>query len=204
MPPFLGQGMCAGVRDAANLAWKLDLVLRGDARPSLLDTYQEEREPHVRAVIETDIYLGNLIQTTDVDVARQRDAMARSGGPVTLVPPVPKIGAGLIADGEACGRPSPQPVLEDGRRGDAQLGDGFALVGDVAPGARARAILDRLGARAVPASAPMLRDWLADAGARAAVIRPDRIVLALVDTPDDLDRALAPIAAHLTLERIIA
>jgi 3-(3-hydroxy-phenyl)propionate hydroxylase len=201
MPPFLGQGLCAGVRDAANLAWKLDLVLRGDARASLLDTYQQEREPHVRAVIETDIYLGNLIQTTDADVARQRDAAARSGGPVTLVPPIPTIGAGLDADGDACGRPSPQPLFEDGRRGDALLGDGFGLVGDVTPGEQARAILDRLGARVLPMPVPMVRAWLADAGARAAIIRPDRIVLALVDTPDDLDRALAPIAAHLTRER---
>jgi 3-(3-hydroxy-phenyl)propionate hydroxylase len=176
-------------------------VLRGDARASLLDTYQQEREPHVRAVIETDIYLGNLIQTTDADVARQRDAAARSGGPVTLVPPIPTIGAGLDADGDACGRPSPQPLLEDGRRGDALLGDGFGLVGDVTPGEQARAILDRLGARVLPMPVPMVRAWLADAGARAAIIRPDRIVLALVDTPDDLDRALAPIAAHLTRER---
>jgi 3-(3-hydroxy-phenyl)propionate hydroxylase len=49
-PPFLGQGMCAGIRDASNLAWKLDLVLRGDAGPKLLESYGQERAPHVEAL----------------------------------------------------------------------------------------------------------------------------------------------------------
>ncbi|MBL9095606.1 MAG: bifunctional 3-(3-hydroxy-phenyl)propionate/3-hydroxycinnamic acid hydroxylase, partial [Alphaproteobacteria bacterium] len=59
-PPFAGQGMCSGVRDAVNLAWKLTHVLRGQAREKLLDTYQTEREPHVRAVTETAIAMGRV------------------------------------------------------------------------------------------------------------------------------------------------
>ena len=60
MPPFLGQGMCSGIRDAQNLAFKLDLILAGRAGDELLDTYQAEREPHVRAVIEKGIELGRI------------------------------------------------------------------------------------------------------------------------------------------------
>ena len=52
MPPFLAQGMCSGIRDSHNLAWKLDLVLRGYADAAILDTYQPEREPHVRFITE--------------------------------------------------------------------------------------------------------------------------------------------------------
>ena len=51
MPPFLGQGLCSGVRDAQNLAWKLDLVLGERASAELLDTYMPEREPNCRAMI---------------------------------------------------------------------------------------------------------------------------------------------------------
>src|SRR5205085_3963572 len=73
MPPFLGQGMCSGMRDAANLAWKLDAVLYG-ASDALLDTYQPEREPHVRTIVEAAVGFGRLICTTDVDVAAGRNA----------------------------------------------------------------------------------------------------------------------------------
>ena len=63
MPPFAGQGMCSGIRDAHNLAFKLDLVLRGVAKESLLDTYQEERKPHVTAISKGAIKMGKAIQT---------------------------------------------------------------------------------------------------------------------------------------------
>jgi 3-(3-hydroxy-phenyl)propionate hydroxylase len=68
-PPFLAQGMCQGIRDAANLVWKLALVRRGLADPGLLDTYQGEHAPHVR-------------QTTLVAKdSASRSASAIPGGP---------------------------------------------------------------------------------------------------------------------------
>lgn len=198
MPPFLGQGMCAGLRDAANLAWKLDLVLRGEASDTLLDTYQEEREPHVRRVIETDMYLGGLIQTTDPEVARQRDQMATSAGaPTSLAMPPIRVGGALCGARDGCGLPCPQPRLPDGRRYDDALGDGFALVGAVTPSPWAARVLDRIGTRVVTDPGPEVAGWLGAHIARAVVVRPDRQVLACVSTTDELDRALQPLAAHL-------
>ncbi|MBB5497584.1 bifunctional 3-(3-hydroxy-phenyl)propionate/3-hydroxycinnamic acid hydroxylase [Paraburkholderia sp. MM5384-R2] len=73
MPPFMGQGLCAGVRDAYNLAWKLDAVLRGNAADALLDTYGQERRPHVQTVVETAKSFGLIIGELDEQAARERD-----------------------------------------------------------------------------------------------------------------------------------
>ena len=73
MPPFLAQGMCSGMRDAHNIAWKLDLVLRGLAGEELLDSYQPEREPHVRFITEKAIELGRVQTLRDPEKARERD-----------------------------------------------------------------------------------------------------------------------------------
>jgi len=100
MPPFLGQGMCSGVRDAHNLVWKLALVLRGLASDELLDTYEIERSPHVRSIIETAVALGGLLQTTDPKVAAERDAMMLAPG--ASGPPrndMPGLTTGVIAEG---------------------------------------------------------------------------------------------------------
>jgi 3-(3-hydroxy-phenyl)propionate hydroxylase len=72
-PPFLGQGMCAGIRDTVNLAWKLDAVHRLGAPNSLLDTYEAERKPHVREIVEHAKTFGTIIGELDVDAARARD-----------------------------------------------------------------------------------------------------------------------------------
>ncbi|MBI3197590.1 MAG: bifunctional 3-(3-hydroxy-phenyl)propionate/3-hydroxycinnamic acid hydroxylase [Rhodospirillales bacterium] len=72
-PPFLGQGMCAGLRDAANLSWKLTAIVKGGADDSLLDTYESERLPHVRAFIELAVKLGAVLQETDPAAAATRD-----------------------------------------------------------------------------------------------------------------------------------
>ena len=199
-PPFLGQGMCAGVRDAANLAWKLHRVLLGTSPEALLDTYQHERVPHVEDLVGAAVGFGRLICTTDTAVAAQRDAdmlAARSagGGHVGTIAAAPLTAGPLVAPGS--GQQSQQPTI-DGRRLDDLVGNRFAvvartadlLVGDGAEWWRER------GAVAFDAStAPTLVVVLDALDADVAVVRPDRYVLQAgghLPIPDAATRELIP------------
>ena len=73
-PPFLGQGLCSGIRDAANLAWKLVHIRRCGFNAALLDSYRDERRPHVVAVVEAAKEFGRIVGELDMDKARARDA----------------------------------------------------------------------------------------------------------------------------------
>lgn len=111
MPPFLGQGLCAAIRDTVNLAWKLDAVQRLGAAPALLDTYGEERTPHVRTIVGHAKAFGLIIGELDGDAARVRDARMRaeleSGRAETVRQKfIPGLNSGLIAH-DAQGRPQP-------------------------------------------------------------------------------------------------
>jgi 2-polyprenyl-6-methoxyphenol hydroxylase-like FAD-dependent oxidoreductase len=74
MPPFLAQGLCSGFRDAHNLAWKLDLVLKGQAQPAFLDTYMAERGPNARATIVESMRVGLHVNERDPEKVARRDA----------------------------------------------------------------------------------------------------------------------------------
>ncbi len=176
-PPFMGQGMAAGIRDASNLAWKLADVVHGAMPETLLDTYESEREPHVRTFIETAVQLGRVIQATDLDEVAGRDremtATIRE-----FKTPQPRLGVGLH-DGELGGHVGPQPSFADGSRLDDAVGYRFALVAEEPLALHARRIvpetaLERMAI--VPAVDPALREWLASIGARAAMLRPDRYI----------------------------
>lgn len=137
-PPFMAQGMCQGIRDAANLAWKLAMVIRKKAAPELLDTYQQERQPHVRTTTETAKALGRIICELDPAKARERDArMLQENGD----PPAVQIRQSLIpglVDGALCsdqgapvGTRFPQPrIVNDARPCllDELVGSSFRLV----------------------------------------------------------------------------
>lgn len=172
-PPFLGQGMCAGIRDAANLAWKLARVARGAAPEALLDSYQAERAPHARAYIELAVRIGGLINTRAMAAALGREEP--EGEPIRMQSLAPALG-GFEAP---LGRPVPQPVLADGARLDERVGHRFAVL--LRPDAAvAPALRDALAARgAVLVADPALVPWLEGLGAVAALARPDRQLLAL-------------------------
>jgi 3-(3-hydroxy-phenyl)propionate hydroxylase len=187
MPPFLGQGMCSGLRDAANLGWKLRDVVKGIAPDSLLDSYETERTQHVRAYIELAIKLGGIIQATDPEQARQRDEELLSN-PTMLKPLTPRLGAGLHGDAPApAGTRAEQPRMNDGRRLDDHVGYRFAVL--AAPGlALPQAIMAQLaGMDAVVLQTDgEAADYLAGLGAQAIIIRPDRHVLGVASTADEL------------------
>jgi 3-(3-hydroxy-phenyl)propionate hydroxylase/flavoprotein hydroxylase len=134
MPPFLGQGMCSGIRDAQNLAFKLDLVLRGRT-PDLLDTYQLERDPHVRAVIERGIELGRVQTVRDAVIAAERDRrlIAERAAGQTAKIRLPGLTDGLLAthSGPGRGELSVQGIIDDGtgpKRFDSIAGNSFHLL----------------------------------------------------------------------------
>lgn len=130
MPPFAGQGMCAGVRDAANLAWKLDLVLTDRARATLLDSYEQERLPSARAAIEFSMELGKVICIPDAAAAAARDeAMVAAVGPkLTDAPPLPGLAAGFIhASSPNSGQVCIQPTVAGGHFDDVH-GAGWRLL----------------------------------------------------------------------------
>jgi 3-(3-hydroxy-phenyl)propionate hydroxylase len=193
-PPFIGQGMGAGVRDAANLAWKLAAVLRGRARPELLDTYQAERRPHVRSVIQQAVLLGRTMRTTlggrYRDRAIQRLGALRPLHDLIVHRAFPPYAAGPMVrprgSGPAGGHVPRAPVEIDGRTThlDEILGDGFALIARDGAFDEGRRLIRvrRLGEaridRAVVDREGVLGAWLEALGAEAALVRPDRIVMA--------------------------
>lgn len=146
LPPFLGAGLASGLRDAANVAWKVALVARGEADPSLLDSYERERRPHVEATADASARLGRLFLARSPRLTRMRDAVLRS---IHRVPrmrrllsnvafkPIPAYERGFLAGwrrGGAAGVLFPQPRVgivgeEDHFALDAVLGADFAVVG---------------------------------------------------------------------------
>nr|WP_026178921.1 bifunctional 3-(3-hydroxy-phenyl)propionate/3-hydroxycinnamic acid hydroxylase [Streptomyces hokutonensis] len=77
MPPWIGQGMAAGVRDAANLCWKLAAVLRGELPEAVLDSYEAERKPHVKEITERAVFVGRIITERRLPVTRVRNTALR-------------------------------------------------------------------------------------------------------------------------------
>ncbi len=124
-PPFIGQGMCQGLRDAANVVWKLDHVLRGVSpvlkgisSDSLLDTYTTERKRHVIELTGRIKAIGQSICERDPAAARRRDAqiLAEGGGKplsVTRQEIIPPLRTGCLADQDGAARGSlfPQPQI---------------------------------------------------------------------------------------------
>jgi 3-(3-hydroxy-phenyl)propionate hydroxylase len=192
-PPFLGQGMCAGMRDAANLAWKLAAIIKDDAPDALLDTYESERLPHVRAFIDLAVRLGAVLQETDPAAAAARDRRFETGAEMFDFPQ-PQLGPGCRMDAPPpVGTIFPQPRLANGQLMDEAIGQRFAIVGEAS-------MLDGLQTDAVLLPGVGL-DWLQRHKLRGAILRPDRYVCAAAGDRQELEAAIRNLAVILQVRR---
>jgi 3-(3-hydroxy-phenyl)propionate hydroxylase len=222
-PPFYGQGMCHGIRDVSNLAWKLALAVRDPRFEPALNSYAVERRPHVKSIIDASVENGRYICILDPHEARERDRRLRerlaAGTDVrSFRSVIPGLTAGVLSPAETTerGQLMIQPAVKsaDGRDVllDDQLGSGLAVLvnGHVPPSERTTWFTDVLGGRIVrvvadPAADGEIADltgaltaWFTAAGAAAVLVRPDGYVFGTAPSLDGTDQLIADLAAKLT------
>ena len=223
MPPFAGEGMCAGVRDAVAMAWRLNGILEGRFGLDVLDSYTSERIEHAKHYINFSQELGQIICIADDKVAAERDARmiadlaARGGTPVPT--DICQLGRGAWCEDSAhAGELSVQGVVQAGDkrdRFDQVVGQGWVLLGhDADPLAaltdaqrRQFAALEGVAVRlAAPGGSGDAVDvngtigaWLDRIGARYVLIRPDFYVALAADSAEQLQARFAKVARALHL-----
>lgn len=223
MPPFAGEGMCAGLRDAVALSWRLAGILNGTLRPAVLQSYESERMEHAKHYIRFSQDLGEIICIADPQEAALRDARmiaeleARNHEPVTgdLV----KLGPGLWCEGTpSAGELSPQGLvtcggLED--RFDQTVGQGWFVI---AVNAATQGLLSETQARQLenlggkclsigPKGAPCdvtsldgaYDDWMRETGCSYFILRPDFYVAATAKTPQQLGQCFDALMEKLAV-----
>lgn len=221
MPPFLAQGLCSGFRDAHNLAWKLDLVLKGLAGDRFLDTYEAERGPSARATIVESMRVGLHVNERDPAKVERRDAELRAMQAAKAKQPlaqqliafrVPGFENGLVAQGApGAGDAFPQARVRGAREGlfDDVAGRGFLILsrgGDplAALDGESRAFWQNLGGRVVQLGAGGIEDidgrygqMMDGYGCDIVVKRPDFYIFGACRSARDLPALLAELRRQL-------
>jgi 3-(3-hydroxy-phenyl)propionate hydroxylase len=218
-PPFLGQGMCQGIRDAHNLAWKLAQLIKGQASEALLETYAQERSMHVRELTTRIKAIGLLVAERDEDKARARDeALLKEAAGVIKPTPrqnvQPTLNVGCLSHiaHPAVGTVFPQAsVLHHGQETlmDDVLAKGWRLfvlsahVHDFAvPALEGLPSIEVIALAPDPTSSGLQEctgvvvDWFSRMKVHAALIRPDHCVFGAFNSGDELNLAVAQLRIY--------
>ncbi|MFJ8065224.1 bifunctional 3-(3-hydroxy-phenyl)propionate/3-hydroxycinnamic acid hydroxylase [Psychrobacillus sp. NPDC096426] len=223
-PPFMGQGMCSGIRDAKNLAWKLDLVLRNKAEESLFETYQVERYDHCKQLIQMAIDLGKIICIPDEKEAEKRDQAFFSGS-IPPFPEMPILTNGILHKNQNGDIISPTGELslqdfvsyqgETGRFDDI-IGQGWTIITTKEDPRNVLTnnqifLLEQIGAKIVQISNEENKDTVYDLngkytkyfnekGLEAVIVRPDFYNFAGVPTMEELPGIVEDLLSQLHLK----
>ena len=179
MPPFMGQGLCAGVRDAANLAWKIALACRYDGMNAWLDSYQTERRDHVGHYVDMSVRLGRLINDSDPKGALE-NAFVTGKGRMQMRSPSVRLGHGpWPRERRGNGFLFPQPDLANGSLADEVTGYAPVLFTEAAMLTFEQSQAARsLGVVPVTATdSTDILNFLEPDGTVAVLVRPDRYIL---------------------------
>jgi 3-(3-hydroxy-phenyl)propionate hydroxylase len=232
MPPFAGEGMCAGLRDALALGWRLNFILENRLGPQVLDSYTSERLEHARHYIDFSQELGKIICISDEAQAAERDARMKADLAARDHKPVPtdvcQLGQGAwCSDSMHAGELSVQGVVEAGGkrdRFDQVVGSGWIVLGLDADPAEAlseaqRAQLRQLEGRAVKLGAPgtacdaydvegTYAKWLGAIDAKYVLLRPDFYVAATASCGEKLrqrfDKVMSKLDVRASLVETLA
>lgn len=197
-PPFLGQGMCAGIRDAMNLSWKLCRVLDGRSAHAIVESYGSERGPHVRTYIQRAIDAGRIICTQDPEIARVRNEAMLAGSERGEGPPL-EMGLPLLGDGlfQPSGNdrhplvrslsPQPRVATEQGEALlDEVIGTELRLVLREEAEAGTERALGELGAGSYVWSNEEGARYFARHAIHAFLVRPDHAVFGVARSMDEI------------------
>ncbi|BBU30946.1 3-(3-hydroxyphenyl)propionate hydroxylase [Burkholderia sp. THE68] len=228
MPPFMGQGMCSGIRDAWNLAWRFDLILKGLASDRVLEGYTPERRPQVRAVIDASIAMGQVVCISDKDEAARRDE-AYLAGDIPALAPFPGLTDGLICKDPAFACESVAGLLSvhgqvknlgEATRYDDTMPNGFHVIAlDAHPNryldAQDKAALAAIGGHSIGITTDAdkavkdrvlfdvsgkYKRFFDEHGVKAIVVRPDYYIFGGVKTLEQLPALLTDLVSRLSID----
>lgn len=225
MPPFLGQGMCSGMRDAMSLCWRLAALLRGEVSDQVLESYAPERRRHVEGVIARSVALGKIVCITDPAAAAARDAQFLSGN-MPALPEFPSLQEGLLQreNGRAvvpAGQLCVQATVRVGEvtgRFDDVVGRGWFVLSIVAGAEhvlsdRQRSYLECIGARcawitqdtaAIVDVNGRYQEFFRALGVAALVVRPDFYIFGAAKSLDALSALIDELMRQMPLETRVA
>ncbi len=185
MPPFMGQGMCAGIRDASNLAWKISLCIKNKHNENFLETYQTERFSNVKEYIETTMRMGEFVNAMGSDKITD-NISSKPDGTKKMESIKPKLGFGLGDKSDKNrGKIFPQLKMKNGQTLDDKFSTSpLLLLSSELKKKKTKTKIPIVSDKEVVGLTNLLKNYKA----KAVIVRPDRFILKTCKTFSDFNQ----------------